>query len=75
MSELEPQARRVMELWLEGRSHAEVAAIVGLPPRAIAAIRSASLRRLRERIAELPLPDENGSRCDAGTGHREALAE
>lgn len=51
MALLDSRSRRVMELWLEGVSHQEIAKIIGLPERAIALIRRSSLWRLRDLIA------------------------
>lgn len=51
MALLDPRSRHVMELWLEGESHQEIAKIIGLPEQAIALIRRSSLWRLRDLIA------------------------
>lgn len=51
MALLDSRSRHVMELWLEGESHQEIAKIIGLPERAIALIRRSSLWRLRDLIA------------------------
>lgn len=55
---LDARSRHIMELWLEGESVAEIAEIIGLPERAVAVIRGASIWRLRELIAQEPCPGE-----------------
>ena len=51
MALLDSRSLHVMELWLEGESHQEIAKIIGLPERAIALIRLSSLWWLRDLIA------------------------
>ena len=61
MALLDSRSRHVMELWLEGESHQEIATVIGLPERAIALIRRSSLWRLQDLIAQEAVPE--GTEC------------
>jgi DNA-directed RNA polymerase specialized sigma24 family protein len=58
MALLDSRSRHVMELWLEGESHEEIAKVIGLPERAIALIQRSSLWRLRDLIALEAVPED-----------------
>lgn len=58
MALLDARARQVMELWLEGASHAEVANALGLSEQAVTAIRGSALWRLRDLIARQSPPSD-----------------
>jgi DNA-directed RNA polymerase specialized sigma24 family protein len=58
LSLLDPPSRRVVSLWLEGKTDGEVAASLGLPERIVAALRARALACLRDSIA-LEAPPES----------------
>ena len=60
MALLDPQSRRVMELWLEGASPDEISHTLGLSERAVMVIRGSSLWILRDLIARRPTPEDTG---------------
>lgn len=57
MALLDPQSRRIMELWLEGTGVGEIAESLGLTERTVTVIRNSSLWKLREWIANQPCPE------------------
>lgn len=61
MALLDPQSRRVMELWLEGASPDEISHTLGLSGRAVMVIRGSSLWILRDLIAQKPTPEDTES--------------
>ena len=52
LSQLDPETRRVVELWLEGLSHSEAAEILGLTERAFAIVRLNAIDRLRRLLGQ-----------------------
>ena len=58
MALLDPQSRRVMELWLDGASPDEISHALGLSERAVMVIRGSSLWKVRDLIAQRPTPEE-----------------
>jgi DNA-directed RNA polymerase specialized sigma24 family protein len=58
MALLDPQSRRVMELWLDGASPEEISHTLGLSERAVMVIRGSSLWKMRNVIAQRPTPED-----------------
>lgn len=52
LSQLDPETRRVVELWLEGLSHSEAAEMLGLTERAFAIVRLNAIERLRRLLGQ-----------------------
>jgi RNA polymerase sigma factor (sigma-70 family) len=60
LDQLDDRVRRVMELWLAGRSHAEIADILGISERGARVLRAAAARQMRRSIAAMPPPHGSG---------------
>ena len=53
LSKLDPETRRVVELWLEGVSQSEAAEMLGLNERAFAVARMNAVERLRRLLGQV----------------------
>ncbi len=52
LAKLEPESRRVIEVWLEGLSHSEAAEILGLSERAFAVARINAIDKMRRLLGQ-----------------------
>jgi hypothetical protein len=51
MAGLDPWSRRLMQLWIDGKSHSEMATALGLTEEELLAALPASVQRLQEQIS------------------------
>lgn len=58
LSKLDPESRRVIDLWIEGLSHSEVAEILGLTERACAIVRLRAIEQVRRLMGQESLIGE-----------------
>ncbi len=52
LAKLDPESRRVIEVWLKGLSHSEAAETLGLTERAFAVVRLNAIERLRQLLGQ-----------------------
>jgi DNA-directed RNA polymerase specialized sigma24 family protein len=52
LAKLDPESRRVVEVWLEGLGHSEAAEMLGLSERAFAVVRMNAIERLRRLLGQ-----------------------
>lgn len=57
LSQLDPQSRQIMELWLEGVTDSDVASQLALPERVVEVIRTRTFWLVRELIARQAPPE------------------
>ena len=56
MAGLDPWSRRLMQLWIEGKSHPEMATALGITEEELLAALTTSVQRLQERISVASSP-------------------